>query len=521
MEPKTRVLIMQQRLSTQVTWLGRKAALSYVLLITLVMIGTGLIALHEGATRFMLPFIIDDSSSYTQQLIEQARAAPSKESLEALSSELALLGRATSLERFTESKIPDQGAYYVTMPQRNQLLLVSHVLLGVFCLVVGGFQFWPQFRKRFMKAHRAFGALYVVTAPISVVLALIYMAYTPPHNIYAHLIAWFSLWIFGPLSIVAIVMAMRALRARRIHEHQSWMALSFGCLVVAPMLRWNWVLLAWAFPAIDQETLNLVTMGIMLPEVLLIGYGLSLVNRQYQRALVRRKSAPLVPAISRAFFAAMPLWQGLAALAVTVNVAAYVVGDGILSLAPGGLMPQALIDLESSMLGLHSWLGPMFTLANGVALFSGLWLMRHLFNSPAKPAPAAIVATFTSTTGLMLLVSLAIGHHIGLKPNQALLSGGTLYTLVGVLLAAFLLFFLGTWRAGQRALMKESLVFLLTLLPFPALLWAVLWVVHWIGLPADYLAAGQGYVLPSGGSLGLFFIAMFYVIYGQATREHG
>ena len=137
MEPKTRVLIMQQRLSTQVTWLGRKAALSYVLLITLVMIGTGLIALHEGATRFMLPFIIDDSSSYTQQLIEQARAAPSKESLEALSSELALLGRATSLERFTESKIPDQGAYYVTMPQRNQLLLVSHVLLGVFCLVVG------------------------------------------------------------------------------------------------------------------------------------------------------------------------------------------------------------------------------------------------------------------------------------------------------------------------------------------------------------------------------------------------
>ena len=83
MEPKTRVLIMQQRLSTQVTWLGRKAALSYVLLITLVMIGTGLIALHEGATRFMLPFIIDDSSSYTQQLIEQARAAPSKESLEA------------------------------------------------------------------------------------------------------------------------------------------------------------------------------------------------------------------------------------------------------------------------------------------------------------------------------------------------------------------------------------------------------------------------------------------------------
>lgn len=507
--------------STPVAWLGRKAALSYVLLITLVMIGTGLIALNEGATRFMLPFIMDDSGAYAEGLVQQARALPSQESLEAISSEIAFLSRATSMERFAKSRLPDQGIYYATMPRRNQQLLASHVLLGVFCLVVGGFQFWPQFRKRFMKVHRAFGALYVVTAPLSVVLSLIYMVYTPPHNIYAHLVAWSALWIFGSLAIVAIVMAMRALRAKRIHEHQSWMALSFGCLIVAPMLRWNWVLLAWAFPHIDQETLNLVTMGIMLPEVLLIGYGLSLVNRQYQRALARRKSAPLVPTIRWAFFKAMPLWQGLAALTTIVSVVAYMAGDGILSLAPAGLMPQALIDLESGILGQHGWLGPMFALAHGVALFSGLWLMRKLFTNPNQPAPTTTVATFASATGLMLLACLAIGHHIGLQPDQALLSGGTLYTLAGILLSAFLLFFLGTWRSGQNALMKESLVFMLTLLPFPALLWAVLWLVHWIGLPADYLAAGQGYVLPAGASLGLFFFAILYVIYGQATREHG
>ena len=132
-----------------------------------------------------------------------------------------------------------------------------------------------------------------------------------------------------------------------------------------------------------------------------------------------------------------------------------------------------------------------------------------------------MVTTFAVATGLMLLASLAMGHHIGLQPNKGLLSGGTLYTLAGTLLAAFLLVFLGTWRVGQRALMKESLVFLLTLLPFPALLLGMLWAVNWVGLPADYLAAGQGYVLPAGGCLGLFFIAMFYVIYGQATREHG
>lgn len=512
---------MKPHTPAPMAWLGHKTALSYVLLITLVMAATGLIALHEGATRFMLPFIVDDSSDLLGDQIAQARATPDLDTLSHVSEELAFLARATSVERMTESRLPDQSLYYTTMPPHNQLLLVSHILLGVFCLVVGGFQFWPQFRKRFMRVHRAFGALYVVTAPISVMLSLVYLALTPPHNIYAHLVAWCALWVFGILAIIAIVMAMRALSAKRIHEHQSWMALSFGCLIVAPMLRWNWVVLAWTFPHIDQETLNLVTMGIMLPEVLLIGYGLSLVNRQYLRALVRRKSAPLVPAINHAFFTAMPFWFGLAALVFAVSLTAYVFSDGILSLAPASLMPPALMERESGMLSEYGWLGPLFALANGTALFTGLWLLRQLFTRPQQPTSSRMVTTFAVATGLMLLASLAMGHHIGLQPNKGLLSGGTLYTLAGTLLAAFLLVFLGTWRVGQRALMKESLVFLLTLLPFPALLLGMLWAVNWVGLPADYLAAGQGYVLPAGGCLGLFFIAMFYVIYGQATREHG
>ncbi|HBC19040.1 MAG TPA: hypothetical protein DC022_09885, partial [Alcanivorax sp.] len=89
----------------------------------------------------MLPFIVDDSSDLLGDQIAQARATPDLDTLSHVSEELAFLARATSVERMTESRLPDQSLYYTTMPPHNQLLLVSHILLGVFCLVVGGFQF--------------------------------------------------------------------------------------------------------------------------------------------------------------------------------------------------------------------------------------------------------------------------------------------------------------------------------------------------------------------------------------------
>jgi hypothetical protein len=69
--------------------------------------------------------------------------------------------------------------------------------------------------------------------------------------------------------------------------------------------------------------------------------------------------------------------------------------------------------------------------------------------------------------------------------------------------------------------MKEILIFVLATLPFNALLLLFLWITHGLSLPADYLAVGQGYLLPAGASMSLFFIAMLYVVYGQATRQHG
>ena len=88
------------------------------------------------------------------------------------------------------------------------------------------------------------------------------------------------------------------------------------------------------------------------------------------------------------------------------------------------------------------------------------------------------------------------------------------------MIAGFSLLHLAALRINQQAIMKESLVFLLCLLPFPSLFFAALHVVSWLHLPAVYINAGQGFVIPVGFSSGLLFLAMIYVVYGQATREH-
>jgi len=501
-------------------WAGSQVRLIYILLITVVMAYTGLVALYEASTRFMMPLVLDDASSVAALAIKEVRSNPTLENMGQISKELENLSRITSVERFADSKLMEQGLYYTTMPKPNQVVLSVHIFLGVFCLVLGGFQFWPQFRKRFIKAHRAFGALYIVTAPLSVVAALIYLALTPPHHIYDHLVAWLSLWVFGTLAIVSIVMAVLALRAKRIFEHQAWMALSFGCLIVAPMLRWNWLLLGLAFPHIDQETLNLVTMGIMLPEVLLIGYGLTLVNRQYKKAMIKRVISPVATRVRDLFLATTPLWNALAVLSIIIGARAYIYADGMFSLASPSFIPEALIAKEQSVFSTATWLGPLFVLANGVALLLGLQLLYRSLKGDERTSKNTTLV-FSLATFITAFCALKIGVSIGLEPNNLLLSGGTLYTAAGALLVAFLTVFFISSFIGQRAIAKESLVFLLSILPFPAMFFIAIQGLQLATLPADYLAVGQGYVVPAGSSLGLFFVAMLYVVYGQATREHG
>ncbi len=504
---------------------GKQVAGVLLALLLLITVLSGWISLHEGMSRFLWPFTLENPIAFATEKLATLREEPDSDNIRALSIELWGLSKLTSVEHFVDSRLPEHGLYYATMPRLNQALMLAHVLLAAFCMLFGGLQFWPSFRKRHMRLHRLIGTIYVITVPPAVLTSLIYLAVTPPHHIYDHLVAWIALWAFGLLAIVAVIMAVLAIRARRIHEHQAWMAISFGCLLVAPLLRWNWIWLAWMFPGIDQETLNLVTMGAMLPQSVFIMYFLILLNRQYERPMLRRPVHAVAAIFSQGFLRLLPGLYALSALLALVTLTHFLVKQGMAGHEWfATLVSTALVNQEHAVLMAQ----PLTRYGLAIGLSLAVPFALHVLGQLLRVTDVAHLSSFTRrlsvlTATIALLAgfsAISIGWGIGLAHDNLWFSGGTFYTVNGVVIAALALFHLFASRYGQLALMKESLVFLLALLPFPALFLTSSWILYQIGLPPEYLAAGQGFVLPAGLSTALLFPAILHVVYNQATREH-
>ena len=502
---------------------------AYILLIALTMALTGWIALNEGWFRYLPTLQADPSRAYTVEQLEALRQSGDTSQVKAFSPELAGLTAATGDTRFLDSKLPDHGLYLSQMPQLNQLLLTSHIFLGVFCMLFGGLQFWPWLRRAHMKVHRLIGGLYVLTAPVSVLLSLIYLGLTPPQHLYTHLTGYVALWIFGFGAIASIGLAIRALRQRRIPEHMGWMALSFACLLVAPMLRLNWVFMAWAFPNIDQETLNLVTLAFMLPQCLLIGLGLIWANRQ--PVARRRAASPMAEGARALFLRGAPFWWALGLAATAVVAMAWGGGFGApndavgFASVPGAsqLMTPALVERETAAWAATPGLGAAFAIGIGAALLTGLGqLVASLKAPPTAAASGWGLGSGTVVAGSLLAACtcLLVGWRIGLAPDKAWFTGGSFYVVEGALLMGLGWVHARRLSTGNAGLQRESLVLLLSLLPAPALAAFNLWALSAVGWPVGYVEGGHVHLLATAGGSGLLFLAMLHAVLGQATREH-
>ena len=510
---------------TSIQIFGKATGMVFMLIISITMMIAGIVALSEGTGRFTIPFTSNNATQQMKNHVETIRDNPNLENMEPFGLELWGLSKLSEASRFSDSRLMEHSVYYTEMSKYNQILMLIHILLGSFCMLLGSLQFWPSFRKKYMKAHRIIGGIYLVTVPISVITSLLYLANTAPHHIYDHLVAWIALWVFGVLSLISIVMAVFALKKKRIFEHQAWMAASFACLMVAPMLRWDWALLAAIFPNIDQETLNLVTVGIMLPETIFIAYGLILINRQYQRPMKQRKPHEFAESSFKIFQRLVPSLYVLATLAIAANIYYFLLNDGLASLSYADkLLPKMLIQREYTILNSSSILTTLFVMCSGAALLLSIYIFNILLKTANTNDLSAKNIVLSITLSILALstgaISIYFGWNIGLETHNLIFSGGTMYSVYGALIFVFGLAFLTASLLKNLAFMKEALVFLLSLLPFSALFLLTLYVLSFLPIPIYYIAAGQVFVIPVGFSTALLFLAFAYVIFGQATREH-
>ncbi len=494
----------------------------YVLLVIFFMSISGFLAFYEGATKYSLLVFQHD-----EQLIEKvaaAKAEPSVQTISAVSTEIGFFSNLVAPERFSDSKLLDLSMFYNQLSPYANAVLAIHIFFSSFCMILGGFQFWPAFRKKYMSLHRTFGKIYIVTVPIAMVTAILYMLSIKPDELYTHFTGYIALWILAVIALLGIVGAMRALQQKRIYEHQAYMAFTFGALMIAPMLRWNWVGLGLLFPHIDQETVNLMTLILLLPENLLIAYGLILINRQWQRPQWKRAVQPLSSWFDAVVRRGLPvLYLGVLLVGLLV-VSQYVVDvpKWIESLLVQ-FTPQSYVENLQTVFEQFGWLRQGFAVSLITTLALAVYVLGQMIQRKQTSelvVPMGLAYALSVSGALAAASSIGLGWQIGVQPDAAILSGGTVYVAGGLLILFFTLIWTIAVFQQWSAQAKEALVFLIAVLPFPVLLIVGLWIMQFMPLPTAYVLAGQGYQVAAGASLFMLIPAFFYVVYGQATRVY-
>jgi uncharacterized membrane protein len=115
---------------------------------------------------------------------------------------------------------------------RLEFALGVHVLCGILALLIGPFQFVRRVRRRFVRLHRACGAVYLASATGLGVTGLV-LAPTA----YTGLGASVAFTLLGLATLFATWTALRMVLAGRYAEHRRWMIRSFSLILAGVMLR--------------------------------------------------------------------------------------------------------------------------------------------------------------------------------------------------------------------------------------------------------------------------------------------
>ena len=143
--------------------------------------------------------------------------------------------------------------------------LVPHAFFGVLAIVLGVFQFSNRLRARYLKVHRTFGYVYVVSVFIAAPLGIpMTMRFGPS------LVAASSMQAFGWMLTTAI--ALYCVRHGNVTQHRRWMIRSYPFAMVFTVARLIIPIppvLRLGVPGIETVVWTVIALAAILPNILL------------------------------------------------------------------------------------------------------------------------------------------------------------------------------------------------------------------------------------------------------------
>lgn len=418
----------------------------------------------------------------------------------------------------------DTHVYLAQMPDLDAMVLGLHAALAGICMVFGALQFVPGVRKRFPRWHRRLGLIFVVFGLIAMLLSVVYLIRTPPTDTYGGLTFYLGLWLLAIAVSGALCMAMFHILRRDISQHQVYMALAYGLMLTAPLLRYDWIGLGvFLHDELSFNEINYAVNVFLIPQSYLLGYLLVLFNRGYPRAFVPTSRSNASVSSNRF----LNLWVTAATLfglACVATIGRYYRGnlnaasDIFDVMVPTSVWANHLLVIDGSVV--LQWL---FILASGVVFLTFPVLLRAIYGKPSEVDTGSRLASgaawiFAVASVVVGAVQLCWAWQLGLPSHETAsagagnLIGGTACLLLGIGMC---------WacRCRALALFKEWAVFSVLFAASPvAFLWTLraLWQ---YGLPQIYVDQSHAYTVASAAGPGLAMFAFLYVTYGEANRR--
>jgi uncharacterized membrane protein YqgA involved in biofilm formation len=407
--------------------------------------------------------------------------------------------------------------HYAEMPKKNILMLSFHNVMGGLCMLFGALQFWPTFRKKFPRWHRCFGMIYMITAQLAMIGAAIYLYITPVKTIYDSFSFYIGLCLLAAIVTLSLWMSIYHLIRREYAQHQAFMAINFGALLTAPLLRYNWVLGGILFPEVSFNTANYWGAGILLPQCFIIGYLLLCVSRSLQQD----RPQPLLTSRD------VPAWRyGLVGILMAVLIAALLTTVYYFYIAPdlshishsSMFVPHGFAEIYRSVIVEQSSLRILFILSVVLSVVIGLaFLWNSFLDRQIKPIRQRKLAwglVITGYAGSMILFIWA--YQLG-APSVAILSGGTHAGLYGVLWLLFSsLLAIALYQHKQALITEWGLLTILISVSMPVFFW-ILHLLMWLPIPHEFAVQGQVFRLAADAGPALLLVGLVYTVYSQAT----
>lgn len=457
----------------------------------MLLIGYGLFAFNAGSTISPLTNKAADNVTISTQIMQQASngvdVRGSEEVLQTIPGWWNFMASISSSEYvYGEDSLMVTQIYYHAMADSRRTILSTHMMLGMVLMTAGFFQFWPAFRRRYRKAHRVTGVVYVVAAFASMTMSGIHLVNTGIANTYDTYAFHVGLWMMLVGVIFSISMAGIAIFRKKVAQHMGWQAVGFGFLLTAPFQRADWIMLAPFAGDLSFNEMNAVVNAILFVQVTLIAYVLFLLNRG---------SSPLrLPQVSLTPMSTGSFRFGLGVLSV-ISLFLILTVFTVNSLAEVALLQrmipnQALALLASEVSGFSIML---FALGIAALMISS-WYKLNALRSGQTENALSNYAIYASGT-VAGLVSILWAFNLGMPTHEHGVAGAGFFVL-GLLFILFLGMFIRMLRKQQWGKAVEWLQFLILTSIAPALFAVSLWILDRFSLvPEPYLSQAAGYEL--------------------------